>query len=239
MGLIRRSDAATLVRDAVVLDLGDLSRQADSLLLRARAEAAQLVEEAKRERARLISGAAEEGRAAGHAEGLAIGRREGREAALEADALEISRLVGVWEEAAARFEGQRERLMSEFRTDAIRLALAIAERVVHRVVEIDVGVAGREVESALGLIAAQSRAVVAVHPDDRANVEGVVGGILRRFGRAGHVDVVEDERVKRGGCEVRSARGGVDAQVETQLARISEALLGVAADGSAGAEAPS
>lgn len=226
MGLIRRSDAGELVRDAVVLDLGDLTRHAESILTRARAEADQLLTSARHERERLIGEGLEIGRAAGHKEGLEIGRREGREAALEADAEEISRLVGVWEEAAARFEGQRERLMSELRSDAIRLALSIAERVVRRIVEVDPEVASREVKAALDLVALNSRAVVAVHPDDRTNVEGVVGGILRRFGRAGHVEVVEDEHVTRGGCEIRSARGSVDARVETQLSRIAEALLG-------------
>ncbi|MGD9692775.1 MAG: FliH/SctL family protein [Phycisphaerales bacterium] len=230
MGLIRRADAGTMVRDAVVLDLGDLSRQGEEILSRSRQQAQQIVAEAHRERERLIADAAEVGRKAGHAEGHAQGRIEGREAALEADAEEISRLVGVWEEAAVRFEAQRDRLMGELRTDVLRLALAIAERVVKRVVEIDEGLAAREVESALELVAANSRAVVAVHPDDRTNVEGIVGGILRRFGRAGHVEVVEDETVTRGGCVIRSARGSVDARVETQLERIAQAVLGQSRD---------
>ncbi len=230
MGLIRRADAGTMVRDAVVLDLSDLARQGEALLVRARAQAEAIVAEAHRERERLIAGAAETGRAAGHAEGMALGQREGREAALEADAQEISRLVGVWEEAAARFEGQRDQLLAELRMDGVRLALAIASRIVHRVVEIDNEVAARALESALEVVAANTRAVVAVHPDDRSNVEGLLGGILRRFGRAGHVEMMDDPGVTRGGCVVRSSRGSVDACVETQLARIAEALLGDASD---------
>ncbi len=226
MGLIRRADAMTMVRDAVVLDLGDLARQGEEILARSRQQAQGVVAEAQRERERLLATASEEGRRAGFEEGLKQGRIEGRQAALDADAEEISRLVGVWEEAAARFEAQRDRLMGELRTDVLRLALAISERVVKRIVEIDEGLAAREVEAALSLVAANSRAVVAVHPDDRANVEGVVGGILRRFGRAGHVEVVEDPVVTRGGCVIRSARGSVDARVETQLQRIAQAVLG-------------
>jgi len=40
-----------------------------------------------------------------------------------------------------------------------------------------------------------------------------------------HADLREDVAVGRGGCVVRSARGSIDATIETQLERIAATLL--------------
>ncbi len=83
MALIRHTEAASLAREAMVLDLGDLARQADELKALAEAEAERIVEGAVEQRRMILKGARDEGYdegyKCGHAEGVEAGQREGRE----------------------------------------------------------------------------------------------------------------------------------------------------------------
>ena len=117
MAVIKRADADTFARKAVSLHLGDLNRQGDELVARARQEAGTILAEARAEAERLIAGAAEIGRAAGHEEGLAEGREKGHEegysAALRASAETISQLESAWRRALELLEGDRARMVAE------------------------------------------------------------------------------------------------------------------------------
>ncbi|GIW73664.1 MAG: hypothetical protein KatS3mg103_0186 [Phycisphaerales bacterium] len=76
MPMIPRADAQELARQAVVLDLGDLARQGQAILQRAHERAQAIIEEAKAERQRLIEGAHQ----LGYQQGLEQGLAEGTEA---------------------------------------------------------------------------------------------------------------------------------------------------------------
>src|SRR5436853_7410348 len=72
--LIKNIQSDRLLKEAIVLDMGDLGRQADRLLSGARAEAQRLVDEARSEADRVIDGADQRG----YSEGLERGLTEGR-----------------------------------------------------------------------------------------------------------------------------------------------------------------
>src|SRR5688572_5299317 len=103
MALIKSAKSHRLLRDAVVLDMGDLARQAERIVENARTEAARIAQAAQEQAQRLIEGADvrghaegfERGRAAGHAQGL----QEGRQQALAQLSDEIKRLEFNWRSA--------------------------------------------------------------------------------------------------------------------------------------------
>jgi len=70
MALIKAAQTGDLQREAIVLDLGDLRRQAADLRAAAEATAERIVDEARRQAKALTDGAAERG----HAEGLERGK---------------------------------------------------------------------------------------------------------------------------------------------------------------------
>jgi hypothetical protein len=77
MALIKHSNSRDIARDAVVLDLGDLQRQAALITRAAHDQAAAVLAEARAERERIVAGAAEAGRAAGFEEGWSRGGAQG------------------------------------------------------------------------------------------------------------------------------------------------------------------
>ncbi|MCZ6543679.1 MAG: hypothetical protein O6768_08445, partial [Planctomycetota bacterium] len=77
MALIKNTEAAGFVRQGVVLDLGDLNRQAERVLEQARAEAQRIVEHSQAEAQELVAQAAQRGHAEGKEQGLTEGREQG------------------------------------------------------------------------------------------------------------------------------------------------------------------
>src|SRR5687767_7076452 len=100
MALIKSAKSGRLLKDAVVLDMGDLARQADRIRQSALVEAQRILAEAHAEAQRLIDGAAEQGRAEGfelgHSEGFAKGEQEGRDQALLQHSSQIQQLLTNW-----------------------------------------------------------------------------------------------------------------------------------------------
>lgn len=230
MGMIRQTASGPALKDAIVLNLGDLSREAHALAERARAEADRILAEARQERQRLIESASGEGYAKGHAEGLARGREEGL-AAGKAEALteyreRLGAIEAGWGEALSVFVGERGRLLAEARADVVRLAVLLAERLTKRRLELDPGLVVDQVESVLRLVARPTRLVIRLHPLDLPLVREAMPGLLSRLPMAEHVELVTDAALERGSCVATTAGGGmIEAAIGSQLERIAAELL--------------
>lgn len=229
MALIKSAQSEALPRKAMVLDLGDLQRQAEALATEAERRAAAILNDARAERERLVIGATEEGRKAGYAKGLADGLAEGREKgrteALSQTKSTADTLIKSWDAALTQFETHRDELLSEARTDIIRLATAIASRITKRVVELNPDVVKDQLDTAIRLVIAPTRLVIAIHPDDRKSAEEVLPALAKRFASGAHTELVDDASLARGSCHIRTDKGDIDASLDAQLDRIVAALL--------------
>ena len=229
MALIKHAQSDALVRDAIVLDLAQLGRQAEELIAHAKSRAGAVVEDAQRERRRLLSDAREVGRAEGFAEGMVKGLEEGRakgvEEAREAHGATLTELARAWTDALDRFERERDDMLLKARTDVLALALAMGRRVTGRIVETDPGVVAEQIERILRLVANPTRLTLRVHPEDLQRANEELPALCARFTQATQAQLVPDETVSRGSCVARSDRGEIDASIETQLERIIDALL--------------
>ena len=233
MPLIRNQNAQNVTSRAVALDMGDVRAEADALLASARAEVAQMrasaLQDIEVERQRVF----DESRAKGFAEGEEAGRASGLEAG-HAEALNqtvgpyseiIEKLVPAWIEQFEQFGTERERLFEEARRDVLQFAVDIAARVVHRIVECDESICIAQVQEALQIIVRPSKVRLSINPHDRDVISDALPGILEKAALTTDLELFEDEQVTRGGCIVSTPLGAVDATVETQVARIAEALV--------------
>lgn len=229
MPLIKPAESGRGVRSAVALDLSDLSRQGEAIVARAREEAAAIVSAARAERQRLIADAAEKGRvegtSRGHAEGRESGLAQGRAEALAEWRERLETLERNWTTALAAFESQREAMVEDARIGAVRLALAVAERVIGRAIAADPSPIAAQVEAVLRALARPSALTISVHPADEEAVRTALPGLAGRIAAAKSVTVVADDALDRGACVARTAGGVIDASVGVQLDRIAAALL--------------
>jgi len=245
MALIKSANSTDFARNAVVLDLGDLHRQGQTMLAEAQRHAACVRDAGEAERARLIGDAEAVGHAAGFAAGrdagIEAGTREGREAALMEHRGVLAKLEAAWSAALDSFLEERLRLIAEAKTEVVALAAAIAWAVIKKQVELDASIAVAQLEQVLAAVMRPSRLVVCIHPDDRASIAGSLALMLKRFDAVEHVELVDDAKIGRGSCVARlgeptrgagaaaqttSVGGGeIDASIETQTMRIVELLL--------------
>ena len=230
MALIRQANAATAARDAIVLDLGDITRQADAIKARAREAADKLLDEARKERERLIKNAAEQGRREGIEVGTVEGRRtgeeQGRSAALAEYKERLTALDAAWTAALARLEQDKDRILMESRLDVLQLAVRLGELVTKRAIEVRPEVVADQLAAVLAQLSRPRRLIVRINPVDRSLTDAAVPRAVRLLGGSTHVELVEDAVLDRGSVVARTESGGeIDASIQTQLARIADALL--------------
>ncbi len=229
MPLIKNANSAGLIKSAVVLDLGDLDRQAKRIVEQAREQAKTIRDEAKQKADALVAGADakgyEQGMQRGLTEGKELGRREGREELLDELRPQLEQLIQSWADALNQWDAQRGEMLLSAREDVLAFAVAMAEKIVFRTIEADDSIIEDQLAESLALLSKPSNVAIRINPQDRDLVEEVLPELLRATTDCRHATITDDPTMTRGGCIVRTIGGEVDATIETQLDRIVEAIL--------------
>lgn len=177
------------------------------------ARAAEPSREAERQAwAAELEGQVREAREAALREGEAAGYRRG---CAEAEPL-LAGLARSIEELAAC----RGRYRREAEQDVVRLALAVARRVLHRELAMDPAAMLGLVKSALEQVDLRETHRLRLHPQDLA----AIGRRLAELNLPQRLELVPDSKLARGGAVLETARGELDASVDTQLSEISRGL---------------
>ncbi len=229
MPIIKASNSSPLIKDAIVLDMGDLARQARRMKESAQAQATAIVEQAKAQAQTLVSQGHEQGFAKGQAEGFAKGLEEGRAAGrseslaqAQNDLKKLQESIGA---AMAQVEANQQRLMLDAQQAVLELALKMGEKLVHRIVEVDPQVAVDALADALAHVLGPMEVTVRICPEDRTVLEEAMPELKAQFASFKQVHLVDDAAVDRGGCVLTYGQGRLDATVETKLRRVVELIL--------------
>jgi flagellar biosynthesis/type III secretory pathway protein FliH len=172
------------------------------VVMDARAEAAAIVDVARREADALRARAEREGRDEGRARAAA-------------------ELAGLLIAGRAEVEAMRAHLEPA----ALALATKMAEKIVGRAV--DLAPATMAAIAAEAVAACRTRGggvLLRVHPDDLASALAARSTLDAGLEGDGTLELVADESVGRYGCIVDTALGRVDARLDTQLAALRRAL---------------
>lgn len=149
----------------------------------------------------------------GHQEGLAAGVQQAN--------AKLEPVMAKLAQSLLDLAGVRKRHLLEAEEDAVRLAIAVARRVIRRELSVDP-------ESLLGVVKAAFERVEArdvhrirAHPED-------VELLKRHLSQAGlpvRLEVLADPALERGGILFETARGSLDASVSSQLKEIESGLV--------------
>ena len=145
--------------------------------------------------------------------------REGETAGRAQAQVELRPVMEQLAHAAKELAALRPQLREQAEEDLIRLAVAIARRVVRRELTVDPAAVTGLVKAALEQLAAGETARLRVHPEH----EAIVREFLAKAGRE-PITVAADSALARGAALFETARGDLDASAETQLAEIERGL---------------
>ncbi|MEZ6192799.1 MAG: FliH/SctL family protein [Phycisphaerales bacterium] len=229
MSVIKAQNTPRFTKDAVVLDLGDLGRQAARLRMVAEDKAGQIITEAEKKAKELISGAEqigfERGQQAGYEQGIEDGRVQGRREALEEAREQLAQLHAAWSDVATQWDAQTKGMAVEARQVVIEFALKLAERLVHRVIEVDPTVVVDQVAGALALVLRPMDVSVRVNPSELSIISEALPQLMAEFDHLEHIHLAEDPQVSPGGCVVSYGQGQIDATIEKQIQRVVDLIL--------------
>ena len=178
------------------------------VIIDARAEAEQLLAQARTEAANVRNSAESFARQARE-----DAYNEGREAAL----------VELNEHLVAARE-RREAALIELELDVLRLSVKIAEKIIGHEIDHDDSSIADIVATALRQAKHSEMVTVRVNPSDMVTIEKFRAR-LEPGGRMRFIDFTPDPRVKSGGCVIVTDTGTIDAQLHTQLGVLERALL--------------
>jgi flagellar assembly protein FliH len=148
------------------------------------------------------------------------GAREGEAAGYRRAAAELEPVIARLAETVQELAACRSRFRREAEQDVIALALAIARRILRRELTLDPTVMLGLVKAALDRIDLREVHRLRLHPQDAPAIEQR----LRELGLPARLEVVPDPALERGAAVFETARGEMDASMETQLAEISRGL---------------
>jgi len=149
-------------------------------------------------------------------EGIREGEARSKAQAQETVASVIERLA----QSIAGLDEYRTRLHRQTETEAVRLSIAIARRVLRRELTVDPGAIEGLVLAALERLQSQESCRVRMHPDHVPALRTV----LDRLGMTGKVEVVPDPAEELGAALFEMPRGNLDASIDSQLREIERGL---------------
>jgi len=198
-----RVAADGLIDDAMV--------RAESLLGDARDRARALVEDAAIRVSLMHDQARTDGRKDGYAVGADAANRE------MSEMLETMR--GLVDMAGV----ERHKIISAAEPEIVRLAMGIAERVLHQQIALDRGVVVEMAKAAIARLVDRESITVRVNPADLEGMRGHRDDVLA-LGDVKSMRIIEDQRVDRGGVVVETEAGTIDAKIQTQITEAKRVL---------------
>jgi flagellar biosynthesis/type III secretory pathway protein FliH len=191
--------------------LDEAARNAEALLNDAHERARAMIEDAAA-RAETI---AAEARSKAHDDGFAAGRDQ-------ADA-EMHEMLVTMRGVLESTRTERHRAIESAEPELVRLALGIAERVLHQQIALDRGVVVEMAKSAIARLIERDTVTVRVNPADLERMREHREELIE-IGDIRNLRVVEDKRVDRGGVVVETEAGTIDARIGTQLEEARKVL---------------
>jgi flagellar assembly protein FliH len=157
---------------------------------------------------------------------LEAGREQGRQAEREAQSVaqrqadEVRRRQSA--ELILRFQQERDRYLQAIEPEVVRLALAVAARILRREAQMDPLLLTGAVRVALGQLAGSTAVKLLVPPDDLTLWQDAIA-LLPHLQTRPTVQAVEDMRL--GDCRIETEMGTVDLGIRAQLAEIERGFF--------------
>ena len=226
----------TLIKASETIDLSSSSRTPEHI----EANVSNIVDRARNDATRIIAtaldgvrgqvdqireAARQEGLEAGRERGYQQGLAEGRAAGEKAMASDLQSLRQTWFDLLSNWEQTERERRDTSSMQAMKLALAFAERIIHRKVDHDPEVVVDQLRHVLDLAQSPSDLEIIVSESDRERVHQALPGLLEKFESAGYVTIQTSDSMSAGGCVLRMRGGEIDSSIELQLERLVAAMI--------------
>jgi len=200
----------------VAFSFSDMRGQANDYLGTVRSEAAKIVQQAHQQAEQIRRQAEVAGRKAAEAAiERVLDERVGKR---------METLLPALETLMAEMHNTKAKLLNRWEQSALKVATAIAQRIIRREVAQDPQITLDLIRDTLRLAAGMTDISLHISPTDYANLGTQITRLAETVGHLAPSAIVADGDVSPGGCCVKTKYGEIDQQIESQLRRIEEEL---------------
>jgi len=201
--------------EAQPIDWPALHQQAGDLLQSATADAEAILSEAHT-RLRTIVESAQTGAAQITQQARDAGQESGYRDGVAKAETEMEEMLATMRGLIDMARVERHKIVEGAEGEIVKLAMGIAEQILHKAVEIDRDVVVAITKAAIGELVDRESITVRVNPIDLERMKQHRDSMLT-LGETKHMRVIEDQRVDPGGVVVETEAGTLDAKIGTQV----------------------
>jgi flagellar assembly protein FliH len=216
MSTVIKSGGSLRGTQQVAFNLEDMNQHAAKYLEKIRAQAAQIIADAKRQAETIRRQAEEEGRQAA--------TRAAEKVLDEKVGTRMQSLLPALQKVVNDIADAKQAWLGQWESSTVHLAAAIAGKVLRGSAPQLPNVTLKLVREALEMAAGSSQVRILLNPSDHETLQGQIGRLSKELGRIGSAEVVSDPQITPGGCRIETLHGSIDQQFEAQLQRIEEEL---------------
>ena len=140
-------------------------------------------------------------------------------------ALPVKEIVERFTAMIDDFRAQQKELVRSSEETVVRIAALMARKIVGDAIRIDEEIVLETTRNALKQVVEKESVIIRVHPQDLKIVRDHGSEWLGLLEGSRSMEIVDDERVGRGGCLVETEAGNVEAQIEKQLKTLERVLV--------------
>lgn len=204
--------------------------EADRTRERANAEGEQLREQARAEGEQAKKDAFSEGYSSGEESGYKEGYQKGYSKGKDAAAEESKNGILMLNQVIDELKAYKVEILAGAQDDIIKMAMAVAERILHKEIMTDPMAVVSVVKNAIGKVSFKKQFVISVNPLDIEVLQKASSEIAALLDNVESLKFRPNAGVEAGGCIIQTESGTVDAQVDRQFQDISDKVLATIED---------
>jgi len=200
----------------MAFSLEDMRGRAEEYLENVRREAAKIIQQAHQQAEHIRRQAEAAGRqAADDAVERILDEKVGRR---------METLLPALEQVIQQIKDVRGELQRHWEKASIRVAAAIAERIIRRELKQEPHITLEIIGQMLALAVGSTEITLHLSPTDYANLGLQVKRLAATLCQLAPSEIIADESITAGGCRISTKFGQIDGQIEAQLRRIEQDL---------------
>ena len=213
----------------VAFNFEDIVQRSDAYVESVRKQVGELLQKAESDVETIRREAGSRGLEQGRQEGLRQAeemiQKRAAEIAEKTSRDNLATTLPAMKQAVELLGVERDRWLTEWEGTAVRLAAAIAERLIKRQLDLNPEIVREMVRSALELVAGSPQIKLKVNAEDAALLGGHASEVVGALASCGNAEIVPDGTLSRGSCVIETRHGTIDARLDTLLERIVSELL--------------
>lgn len=152
--------------------------------------------------------------------GFEEGERAGHKLALQ----KLEPTLVALKQIVDEIQTERKRLIERHEQELIKVAFALAVRIVKNVIDQDSQTVLRVIAEALKKVTGRQKVTLRLSPLDYQMIQQQFSRELSELWPPDSIAIEADEAIGRGGCRIRTDQGDIDATIESQIRTLKDSL---------------